>query len=217
MAKRPPAKNYEVRFKWDSGLDKFIVFTTALSGELAPIATKAMKKATLMALTEITDRIRAGRYKKLAPLTGMMRSLDGYGQTPLIRSGALLRAITKDVLGPYSGVVGINKNARGKRGRDKQTGKFTSAEIANIAETLHEGARIKITPEMKQAFARRMRAALKKNGGGSMLQRRGSSKGVIRIPPRPFIKAVFEDDAFVRKVEELFWSELYKNAGIGRS
>lgn len=215
MAKRAPP-SYQVKFTWDSGMDKFLSFLAALEGNLGKVSERAMKKATLMAMTEIQDRIRAGKYKKLAPLTSTLKSMEGYSQTPLIRTGALMRAITRDVLGPYTGVVGINKNAKGKRGRDPQTGKFTAAEISNVALTLHEGARIKITDKMKKAFMRRLKMAAKKAGGASMLRRRGSSKGIMRIPPRPFIKEVFEDGAFVAKLENLFWTELYKETGIGR-
>lgn len=215
MAKRAPP-SYGVKFKWNSEMDRFIAYLATLEGKLGSTSERAMKKATLMALTEITERIRAGKYKKLAPLTATLKSMEGYSQTPLIRTGALMRAITRDVIGPYTGVVGINKNAKGKRGRDPVTGRFTAAEISNIALTLHEGARIKITDKMKRGFMRRMKMAAKKAGGASLLRRRGSSKGIMRIPPRPFIKAVFEDAAFVARIEDLFWTELYKEVGIGR-
>jgi len=215
MAKRaPPSHGFTVKF--DRGMDEFVAWMATFQGELGKSAERSMKKATLMAMTEITDRIRDGKYKKLAPLTSAIKGLEGKSQTPLISSGALIRAITKDVVGPFKGVVGINKNARGKRGRDPATGKFTSAEIANIAVGLHEGMRIQITDEMRQAFMRRLKAASAKAGGASMLKKRGSKKGILRIPPRPYIRAVFEDAGFVRKVEDLFWNNLYEELGLGR-
>lgn len=215
MASRA-APQFGVKFKWDSGMDKFISFLAAMEGKLGPISEKAMKKATLMAMGEIQQRIKDGKYRRLSPLTATLKSMEGYSQTPLIRTGSLMRAITRDVLGPYKGVVGINKAAKGKRGRDPVTGKFTAAEISNIAITLHEGARIRITDKMKRGFMRRMKMAAKKSGGASMIRRRGSSKGILRIPPRPFIKEVFDDAKFIQKVEDLFWTELYSELGIGR-
>lgn len=208
-------KQFGFKVEWDAGMDQFITWLAAAEGNLANIAEKSMKKATLMAMTEIQDRIRQGRYKKLAPLTATLKGMEGYSNTPLIRTGALMRAITRDVLSPYEGVVGINKNARGRKGRDPKTGQFTSAEISNIAFTLHEGARIKITDKMKKAFMRRMKMAAKKSGS-SLVKRRGSSKGIMRIPPRPFIKDVFDDQAFVNKIEDIFWNDLYEAMGLAR-
>lgn len=213
MASTP---QFKMNFKWDSGMDKFLAWSAALGGNLGKASERAMKKATLMAMTEITDRIRGGKYKKLSPLTSMMKSLEGYSQTPLVRRGALIRAISREVLTPYKGVVGINKNAKGPRGRDPVTGQFTKSEVANIAYTLHEGARIKITDKMRKAFARRLKILQAKNGGASMLKKRGSKKGVLRIPPRPYIKTVFEDAAFISKVETIFWEEIYKEMGMVR-
>lgn len=212
---RPPPQ-YQVKFKWNSKMDEFTTFLAAMEGKLGKVSEKAMKKAVLMTMGEIQQRIKDGRYRKLSPLTQTLKSMEGYSNTPLIRTGALMRAITRDVIGPYTGVVGINKNAKGKRGRDPVTGRFTAAEISNIAITLHEGARIRITDKMKRGFMRRMKMAAKKSGGASMLRRRGSSKGIMRIPPRPFIKDVFNDAAFVRKVEDLFWKDLYAELGLGR-
>lgn len=210
MASPPPEFKFRIGGTFERDLDKFSLYLQALQGELAPAAERAMKKATLAAMTEITDRIRAGKYKKLSPLTATLKNLEGYSDLPLIRTGALIRSISREVLSPYKGVVGVNKNARmRKRGG--------STDIGSIAVGLHEGMRIRVTDKMRRAFMRKLGAAAKKAGGASFLRRRGSSKGIIRIPPRPFIKAVFEDAAFIAKVEGIFWDEIYKAVGLGGS
>ena len=198
------------KIKLGGDFDKMRLWLASAQGKLAPIAERAMKKATLMAMTEITDRIRAGKYKRLSPLTRMLKNLEGYSDIPLIRRGALIRSISREVLSPYKGVVGVNKNAKSRSGKGK------SVDVGSIALGLHEGMRIRITDKMRRAFARKMGALGKKVGGVSRM--RGASGGarILRIPPRPYIKAVFEDAAFVAKVEEIFWVELSKGLGLVR-
>ena len=204
MAQAPKIK---IQF---NGFDEFQLYLAAMHGELGRISERAMKKATLMAMTEITDRIRGGRYKKLSPLTAFLKNLEGYSSTPLIRRGALLRSITREVVTPYKGVVGVNKNATWRK---KGGG---TVDLGSIALGLHEGMRIRITEKMRIAFIRKMGALRAKAGGASMLSRRGSKKNIIRIPPRPFIKEVFDDPAFIVKVEDIFWAEMTKGLGISR-
>lgn len=194
--------------------DKWRKWALAADGKLAEAAERGTKKATLYVMTEIHNRIRGAKYRKLSPLTSTIKSLEGFSQTPLVRRGALLRAITRDVISPYEGVVGINKQAKGARGRDPVTGKFTTAEIANVAYTLHEGARIRITDKMKRAFMRRITRLMKNAGGGSLMKKRGSSKGFIRIPPRPFIKDVFDDFMVLQKVQEIYNVEIRAAVGF---
>lgn len=200
------AKDPAFKITFGKDFDEFRLYLAAAQGKLAPIAERAMKKATLMALTEITDRIRAGKYKRLAPLTAMLKNLEGYSNVPLIRRGALIRSISREVLSPYKGVVGVKKTGKSRGGQS----------LSNIAVGLHEGMRIRITDKMRRAFARKLGAMGKKVGGVSRIGGHRGASRILRIPPRPYIKAVFEDAAFIAKVEEIFWVELSKGLELTR-
>lgn len=196
-------------------IDEWKKWVLAFDGELKIGAEKGTKKAVQFVIAEIQNRIRAGRYRKLSPLTRMMRTLEGYSTTPLLRRGALVRSITGDVETAWKASVGLLSTFGSQRGRDPTTGKFKKGEQreSNLGRLLHDGGLIKVTDKMRQAFARRMkRAALKNNA--SLLPPQKKGKGYIKIPPRPFIKDVFDDPAVMKKIEEIYYQEIGKQAGL---
>ena len=70
-----------------NGIPEWKKWALALDGNLKKAAERATKKATQLAIKEIQERIRAGKYTKLSPLTRLLRTMDGYGTTPLLRRG----------------------------------------------------------------------------------------------------------------------------------
>ena len=133
-------------------------------------------------LSEIISRIKQKKYARLAATTLLMRSANGFGDTPLQRTNQLVAAINTDVINAFSGAVGVNKNAKTKGPNSK------SVKMANIAQLLHDGGTIKVTQKMRQAFL----IALQKKMGPRFIKGKGSGRGTIRIPARRFIGDVFE-------------------------
>ena len=185
---------------------KFRMWVAAFEGNLSKASRAAVKKSVQFALAEIDKGIRGGNYAALSSLTAQIRGMENYGNTPLLRTGGLIRAVTTEIVDDFTGIVGVKKNAStSRRGRDA-SGRFSSEAMANIAELLHEGTTIKITPAMRRAFARKF--------GGRLSVSGGAGKSTIRIPPRPFIGAVFDNPAFVKRVERFFADELYRVLGF---
>lgn len=177
---------------------KFHIFSAAFQGKLQQASRQATKKAVLFMLSKIDERIRSGRYKKLSPLTKLMRQMEGFGDTPLLRRGGLVRALTTDVVSAFEGNVGLLKTVKGKGG---------PKDFTNIGPLLHDGGRIKITAAMRRAFARRINRLAAKQGV-SLLNNRGSSKNVVRIPSRPFMSEVFDDPMVAAQVEQIYFDEI---------
>lgn len=197
------AKKSGLTIQLGGDLAKWQKWALAFDGNLKKANERALRKAALYALSEIHNRIKSGRYEKLAPLTLLMRQLEGYGNTPLVRRGRLLRALTQDVVSQTEAHVGLTLNAFKDR----------KGNISNIGELLHNGGYIKVTDAMRRAFARKLgRLASKK--GVSLVPRRGSSKGRIRIKPRPYIGSVFEDQAVLKRIEEIYYEALSREAGL---
>ena len=190
--------------KMNKGWRNYHLYSAAFQGKLKLASMSGTKKAVQFVLSKVDERIRSGRYKKLAPLTAMLRQMEGFGTTPLIRRGGLVRALTTDVINAFEGHVGLLKTVKGKGGEK---------DFTNIGVLIHDGGRIKITEKMRRAFMRRL-GRLATKSGVSLLSNRGSKKNVIRIPRRAFMEEVFEDAAVAARVELIYFVEVKKFARL---
>ena len=179
-------------------------WTLSFQGKLRIASRLAVRRAVLSAHRRIINRIKTGRYKKLTPLTAFLRQVEGYSDTPLMKTGALVRAITTDVVNDYLGQVGVLRQAKSSNGED----------FSNVALLLHDGGRIKITEAMRRAFMRRLGYLAKKHGFTLLKGSRGSKKNVLRIAPRRYIEEVFEDQAFIKAAELIFDKAIRKTLGF---
>jgi len=184
-------------------LAKWQKWALAFDGSLKVASERALRKASLYALSEIHNKIKGGRYTRLAPLTLLLRQLEGYGSTPLVRRGRLLRALTHDVINQTEAHVGLTLNAFKDR----------KGNTSNIGKLLHDGGTIRVTEAMRRAFMRKL-GRLSQKKGVSLVKRRGSSKGRIRIKPRRYIGDVFEDAMVARKIESIYFESLAREAGF---
>ena len=201
MAKRGKKGGLDIKLAGD--WQKYRAWTLAFQGKLNIASRIATRRAVQSALSRIVRRMKAGRYKKLAPLTLFLRQLEGYGDTPLMKTGALVRAITTDVVNDYMGQVGVLRSAKSSSGED----------FSNVALLLHDGGRIRITDAMRRSFMKRMGILAAKNGV-SLLKRRGSKKNVLRIPPRRYIEEIFEDQAFITAVHQIYDKAIRQQLGF---
>lgn len=162
---------------------------------------KGTKLAAQYVLMEVIKKIESRSYMGLAHSTLVLRAFDGYGNIPLKRTGALVRSIAREVNSAYEAEVGLLY-------RRAKTGNKGPDNFANIGKTLHDGSIIKITDAMRRAFARRM-GAIEAASGAKFRRPAGSAgKGFIRIPPRPFIKDVFEDPQVIARIEQIYMEQI---------
>lgn len=115
------------------------------------------------------------RFAPLSPVTLTLRGGSGFsGSKALIRTGTLRGSIT--VVQEQGGLVFVGVHRR-------------SASRVNIARIHEFGATIRVTNKMRLWLMARMKEAAQK---GFVVG--GSSKrtGFITIPPRPFVRPVFE-------------------------
>jgi hypothetical protein len=115
------------------------------------------------------------RFAPLSPVTLTLRGGAGFsGSKALIRTGTLRGSIT--VVQEQGGVVFVGVHRR-------------SASRVNIARIHEFGATIRVTNKMRLFLMARMKEAAQKGFAVG-----GSSKhtGFIVIPPRPFVRPIFE-------------------------
>lgn len=190
------------RFKKDKAWDGLL---KGLGGVAQKQLAINMRRASIlngmMMVRAIRKAIESGEYKDNAPLTV---SLKG-GNKPLVgyEAGAqLYQSITSQLIGPSSVFVGVLK----------------TNEFHNIAERLHEGAIIDVTPTMRGMFRALWMASTgqlpaselspdaralfeRKSDGWKPLK---ESTQAIVIPPRPFIDEPLKDPG-VYKLAQHNW------------
>ena len=150
---------------------------------------------------EMRARITAGKYTGNADLTMVLKG----SEKPLAgREGALFQAITHVRDTPFRAFAGVIRRREG------------DVEITDIAVTIHEGVTMQVTPAMRWMFESLARAT---EGRLDPSQLRGRAAEIfeelpegtriyplkdttdsIVIPPRPFMRLVFEDGAMLAKV-----------------
>jgi hypothetical protein len=155
-----------------------------------------MEKSSLQMQKLIRAKIREGKFAKNAPLTIAIKK----SSKPLADYGDLFAAVTYQMTpdGTES-FVGILQTARTRDGRS----------LANIAEGLHEGMRIAVTPRMRRMFAYLAAAsegyipASELTGRAAVLFERFKKWKPLKettthivIPGRPFIETAFSDSSF---------------------
>jgi hypothetical protein len=154
----------------------------------------------------ITKQAPGGKsFKELSALTQASRRLKRFfGTKALLRRGDLRGAISAIVRGEEA-FIGVPRKARDKDGNP----------VIDIAELNEFGSKpivIPITPKM-----RRYLAVLFKEAGetaGSSGGEGGTGKGVVvtRIPPRPFLRPVFEK--FSIGAEQRFLKRIARQLGL---
>jgi len=151
-----------------------------------------VRKATLLnallVKREIRKRIKGNEFAPNSPLT---LAIKAPGTKPLVHESDLFQSITHELLDSFNAYVGVNRKAKGKDG----------ADLVNIGIVLHEGATLVVTPAMRAAvFAKARRNAKGAKYLDEISQSGQPAAQVWRIPPRPFIRVVMEDEALVRKI-----------------
>lgn len=179
---------------------------------------RATIEVGLWVSAEIRRRIRARRYTSNNPFTVLLKR----SSTPLVDDGDLFGAITHKPVDETSVFVGIFRNITDDTGRN----------LANLAELLHEGGAVPVTEAMRNMFrvlAAVGRGELKRTQlrgrAAELAQELGQrlkqlkplkdSTTIIRVPPRPFLKAVFTDPkvlARIKKTWERAYSTTFKEA-----
>lgn len=158
-------------------------------------------KATLfnakMVEREIRQRIVAKKYAAGAPLTALIKG----SSKPLVDHADMMNACAHEIINSGQAWVGVKRTAVG--------GAYPGG-VFNLAVALHEGTTITVTPAMRGLFWMLFRATRAKDPSKldgraleiySLWARSGSTPiyplkettTQITIPPRPFIRAVFDD------------------------
>jgi hypothetical protein len=168
-----------------------------------PIVRKHLRRATefIGAKGEalIRQEITNGKFESNKPLTIALKGVD----EPLKGDSAgapLFKAITSKVVNDYAVFIGV----------------LQTSGVYNIAVTIHDGRSIKVTEKMKNLFnilwlkennpsidltGRAAELWEKMPGGWKPLK---ASTTVIVIPPRPFIKNVW-DKGELQDIAKKFW------------
>ncbi len=163
-------------------------------GEIPAAVREALPKALLkeghFIAGKVKEKMNAGPFSPLSPLTLLARRLNGIkGTKPLLASLALRDAMTAVQTGPLKVQVGIMKGER-KRGAG---GRYVASNTILIASVMEEGATIvlKVTKKMRKFLF----GVLLKDQPKRASKARGPAAGkviIIRIPPRPFIRPTYD-------------------------
>lgn len=174
--------------------------------------TRANRRIGIAFVRIARDWIRANRFAPNAPLTVALKGRS----LPLVDNGDLVGSLSYDVRGPDGVALGISRSPlAGKR---------------MLYEVLHDGARVRVTPQMIAAVMRRVSDALVagKFKGRTAAHRRQhkaaleSTQAKLRqvsgkitgagfwiIPPRPFLEAPLNSVEFVEVVVGEWVEALY--------
>jgi hypothetical protein len=137
---------------------------------------RAMHANVQMGRAAVIRKIDSGAF---APNSALTVALKGSSK-PLVDKGDLRRSIQGKVLSWKEGFIGV----------------LRSSGKSNVAELLHEGGTIKVTPRMRNWF--------KGAAGKTGMKPLAPATTTIRIPGRPFIKSALETGAFNILVIENF-------------
>jgi hypothetical protein len=160
---------------------------------------KAMHQEALRFQSAVIRGIDSGapggkQFAPHSPLTIALRSSGGFGGSKvLIHTAALRNSTTVKRMGRGTFIVGVYRRA---------------ARGANIAAVHEFGASIRITPKMRRFLAAKMREAGVAPSGGP-------GTGYIRIPPRPFLRPVFDQEYGDRAAAtQRFYENVARNIGF---
>lgn len=165
-----------------------------------PVLDKYIEKATkfnaLMVQREIRARIRSGKYDKNAHLTQVIKG----SSKPLVNNADMWKSVSHQMVNPLTAWVGVMRTAKSEDGED----------LFNLALALHEGETITVTDAMRLLFLILFEATRQGKATDVKLEGRAEQiyeqwKGeepiyplkpdteLIVLPPRPFIRDVFDD------------------------
>lgn len=164
------------------------------------ISSKNIRKATelngQMAVHYVRKEIQSGKFKPNAPLTIAIKK----SKKPIVHKGDLFQAITSKLKDDYTVFVGVLKS-------DKRN--------TNILKIVHDGARIKVTPKMRNMFNLLFNITVlgappdKLTGRAKELFETGvkfyplkKSTRIIRITPRRFLARGMANPELRRKAKE---------------
>lgn len=116
-----------------------------------------------------------------APLTVALKG----SSTPLVDDGDLVGSLTYDVVSWKKLRMGVNSR------------RLSSGRL--LAEVLHEGATIRVTPRIRAAVMAKLREKAGDKRFRALAQGFGAAKSVWVIPPRPFLTRTFADPDFVKR------------------
>lgn len=180
---------------------------------------KNVRRATqfngMLVQREVRERVYKVGYHANAPLTIIIKG----SSKPLVDDNELMRAVTSRVIDDFNVFVGVLRSAKGSDG-----------ELFNLAVLLHEGGNIPVTTRMRNMFmllwfATKAGATAKDiaklegraleiykdlNGRGTIYPLKATTDH-ITIPPRPYLKTVFEDPDVLKKVQDN-WRKAVENA-----
>lgn len=164
-------------------------------GTLAREIERATEISAIKVRDEIRTRIDDRKYEPNAPRTLILKNdPEGLPLAGKTQSGAaLLKSLAYVLLPPFAAIIGVNRFARWK-GR------------VNVAQIVHDGITIKVTPKMRQYF--KFLAFKYSDLGFKPLHPRTTR---IVIPPRPFIGDVMDDKGVQAEVRKR-WEEAVDNA-----
>lgn len=182
------------------------------------LLSQATRRNGIMVKAKIRERIARGDYPpQNVPLTV---ALKGSGK-PLVDNAELWKAITEQVVDPFTVFVGVLRTAKGKNGED----------LVNIAVVLHEGATIPVTGQMRTMFfylwlattgridagqlEGRAAELFERVKEGTIIRRLSPQTQAIIVPRRPFIEAVFEDSTTLAAVRKI-WTDAWGRAIRGK-
>jgi len=159
---------------------------------------QANEKNGLIGTSEIVRDIYAGKYSPNSRTTILLKG----SSRPLVDTGTLAGSISYKVVKWYEVQVGVLRNRAVKSKRGFRT-KGKARGMVNIAKALHFGANIPVTPKMRKLFY-----ALSRKVEGVKPLRQNTK--VIRIKPRPFLRAMFKDNVIEKYKEN--WEEAIMKA-----
>lgn len=164
---------------------------------------KATKKNALIAEAAIKIGITAGKFERNSPLTAAMK---GSGR-PLVDTGELLKSINGRALSWDEAAIGVLKS---RIVRDKDTNR--PKDILQIAQILHNGATVDVTPRMRRFFGKMAR--LYSRGETRRPWRPIASRTkVIVIPKRPFLRSA-TTSGIIRKYKSN-WQAAVQQSMVG--
>lgn len=161
---------------------------------------RALEIGSKFIVAEIRDGIKRGDYDENALLTVEIKG----SAKPLVDKSDLWNAITYTMIDEFAAFIGL-----------KQTEKRGGKDTYNIGIALHEGVTIKVTDKMRALFYWLWLASVDdrhvKHLKGRALELwerkktgwRKFEKDIVRIPGRPFLKAIFDDPGVKAKVEAI--------------
>lgn len=167
------------------------IFSNVQRGAFKRALGVALQREGLFLAGKIVEKLHSGDFLPLSKLTIASRMLAGFGGSkPLNVSGALAGAVTvhPNNSTALTKFVGILRTARAKG-----NGKGAGSNLANLGD-IHENGRnfiVKMTDKMRKfLFGVLFPAAGMTGGGGG--GGHGTGYITVRIPPRPFVRPVFE-------------------------